>query len=86
MFDRYADSFRARAPIASWRRRLADGRERDRRHPRRGGRTPAGRLVGSYPSFHPYGPRVEVVLKSADAAALAEAVAWVRAGARGGRG
>src|SRR4051812_24017954 len=77
MFDRYAESFRAAAPIASWRRRLAAGEsaiadvlvEADSRWP--------GVLVGSYPSFLAHGPEVEVVLKSADAAALAEAVAWV---------
>jgi hypothetical protein len=33
-------------------------------------------LVGSYPSFDD-GPEVEVVLKSADAAALAAASAWM---------
>jgi hypothetical protein len=34
-------------------------------------------LVGSYPSFNPGGPEVEVVLKSSDERALAEATAWV---------
>ena len=33
--------------------------------------------IGSYPRFEPTGPEVEVVLKSADAKALAEAVAWL---------
>ena len=33
--------------------------------------------IGSYPRFEPSGPEVEVVLKSADAKALAEAVAWL---------
>ena len=33
--------------------------------------------IGSYPRFLPDGPEVEVVLKSADAAALAAAVAWL---------
>jgi hypothetical protein len=32
--------------------------------------------VGSYPSFGPGGGSVEVVLKSADAEALAAAAAW----------
>jgi molybdenum cofactor synthesis domain-containing protein len=36
-------------------------------------------LVGSYPTFTPAGPEVEVVLKSADAAALEEAVAFMTA-------
>jgi hypothetical protein len=33
--------------------------------------------VGSYPRFTADGPEVDVVLKSSDEAALAEAVAWV---------
>ena len=33
--------------------------------------------IGSYPRFTPDGPEVEIVLKSADAGALAEAVAWL---------
>ena len=40
----------------------------------------AGRsAVGSYPSFNRDGPEVEVVLKSADDSALAEAVMWLGA-------
>ena len=35
--------------------------------------------MGSYPSFLDTGPQVEVVLKSADVAALSEAAAWVEA-------
>ena len=34
-------------------------------------------LVGSYPTFGADGPTVEVVLKSSDPAALAEASAWL---------
>ena len=34
-------------------------------------------LVGSYPSFHSSGPEVEIVLKSDDAEALADARAWL---------
>ena len=44
-----------------------------------------GLLVGSYPSFAATGPEVEVVLKSSDAAELAEASAWL-AGALEERG
>ena len=36
-----------------------------------------GVAVGSYPSFEPGGPTVEVVLKSSDAAALADAASWI---------
>jgi nicotinamide-nucleotide amidase len=77
MFDHHAEEFRADRPIGVWRRRYQTGESRiadvlveatDR--------WPAV-TVGSYPSFQPGGPEVEVVLKSADAEALAEAVAWI---------
>jgi hypothetical protein len=35
--------------------------------------------VGSYPSFRPEGSEVEVVVKSADPAALAAATEWIEA-------
>jgi molybdenum cofactor synthesis domain-containing protein len=65
------------APIDSWRRtyRTTESRivgilrEMEARHP--------GVVVGSYPSFGSDGSRVEVVVKSADAAALAAAAAWI---------
>ena len=77
MFDGIADRFAGGAPIASWRRRY---------------RTTEGQIVavleeatgrfaavsvGSYPRFTADGPEVDVVLKSSDEVALAEAVAWV---------
>jgi molybdenum cofactor synthesis domain-containing protein len=77
MFDAIADRFAGGAPIASWRRRY---------------RTTEGQIVavleeatgrfaavsvGSYPRFTADGPEVDVVLKSTDEGALAEAVAWV---------
>ena len=76
MFDTIADRFRGE-PIGAWRRcyRTGEGQivrvleEATHRHP-----TVA---VGSYPRFLEDGPEVEVVLKSADAAALAEAQLWV---------
>ena len=76
MFDAIAEQFRG-APISTWRRRYRTGEgqivdvleEATRRHPRVD--------VGSYPSFLPSGPEVDVVLKSVDQRALAEAVAWV---------
>ena len=76
MFDAIALRFRGR-PIASWRRRYRTGegqivtilREATRLHP--------SVTVGSYPFFHTHGPEVEVVLKSPDERALAEATAWV---------
>jgi len=80
MFDAYAGELAGDPPIDSWRRVFAT-RESDivellsaatERWP--------SVTVGSYPRFEPGGAEVEVVLKSADAAALAEAVAWLEPG------
>jgi molybdenum cofactor synthesis domain-containing protein len=78
MFSSVADRFRGE-PIGTWRRsyRTGEGQivsvleEATRRHPRV--------AVGSYPRFLVDGPEVDVVLKCADAAALAEATAWLEA-------
>jgi molybdenum cofactor synthesis domain-containing protein len=78
MFDTVAERFQG-APIASWRQsyRTGEGQivaileEATRRHPEVS--------VGSYPRFLDDGPEVEVVLKSSDETALAEATAWVQA-------
>jgi molybdenum cofactor synthesis domain-containing protein len=80
MFDAVEDDFRRAAPIASWRRRLQT-RESEIAAllAEAGERWPQVR-VGSYPSFEPPLPTVEVVLKSSDEGELAEAVAWVDAG------
>ena len=75
-FDSIARSFEG-TPIGTWRRRYRTGEgqivrvleEATRRHPEV--------AVGSYPRFHDDGPEVEVVLKSSDEDALAEARAWV---------
>jgi molybdopterin-biosynthesis enzyme MoeA-like protein len=77
MFASIEEEFRRGAPIESWRRvfrtyesviapALAEADERW-----------SGVLVGSYPNFGDGGFTVEVVLKSRDVAALAEASAWV---------
>ncbi len=76
MFDAVSARFGGR-PIGTWRRRYRTGEgqivavleEATRRHP-----TVA---VGSYPTFLPGGPEVEVVLKSSDEEALAEARSWL---------
>ena len=76
MFDAIAERFRG-APIATWRRRYRTGEgqiveileEATRRHP--------DVAVGSYPTFLSTGPEVDVVLKSTDERALAEAVSWI---------
>ncbi len=77
MFDAYADELRGEQPISSWRKAYAI-RESDIVHVLTGATVRWPRVsIGSYPRFKPDGPEVEVVLKSADAKALAEAVAWI---------
>ncbi|HEY6962326.1 MAG TPA: molybdopterin-binding protein [Gaiellaceae bacterium] len=80
MFDRYGAELGAGEPIGAWRRHLVGVSEREI--------TPALEeatarwptvLVGSYPSFPPTGPEVEVVLKSPDRAALEEAAEFLGA-------
>ena len=77
MFDAYADELRGPDPIAHWRRAYRT-RESDIVQVLTGAtvRWPKVR-IGSYPRFLDDGPEVEVVLKSSDPKALAEAVAWL---------
>ena len=77
MFDHYADELRGDRPIAAWRRAFRT-RESEIVSVLAGAtvRWPEVR-IGSYPRFLPDGPEVEIVLKSADAVALADAVAWL---------
>jgi molybdenum cofactor synthesis domain-containing protein len=87
MFASIEEEFRRGSPIESWRRvyRTYESviasalAEADERWP--------GVLVGSYPNFGGQGFTVEVVLKSSDLAALAEASAWLASAIeeRGGR-
>ena len=77
MFDLYAAELAADHPIEAWRRRyqtrestIAQVLEEAT------ARWPAV-TVGSYPSFQANGPEVEVVLKSADPAALGAAKSWL---------
>lgn len=82
MFDSIAERFQGR-PIGTWRRsyRTGEGQivgileEATRRHP--------AVAVGSYPRFLADGPEVEVVLKSTDDDALAEASAWLESALAG---
>ena len=77
MFETISEELRRGEPIASWRRSYRTTESRiapvleamERRHP--------GVLVGSYPRFDERGSEVEVVVKSADAAALAGATEWI---------
>jgi molybdenum cofactor synthesis domain-containing protein len=77
MFDAYADELRGARPIGSWRRVVHAG-ESEIAHVlvEATARWPVV-SVGSYPRFFPDGPEVEVVLKSSDDSALADAVGWV---------
>jgi nicotinamide-nucleotide amidase len=77
MFDLYAAELAAERPIEAWRRRLALRESTIAATLEEAtGRWPSV-SVGSYPSFHADGPEVEIVLKSADPEALAEASAWL---------
>jgi molybdenum cofactor synthesis domain-containing protein len=77
MFASIEEEFRRGSPIQAWRRVYrtyesviaATLAEADERWP--------SVLVGSYPSFSTDGSTVEVVLKSSDADALADAAAWL---------
>jgi nicotinamide-nucleotide amidase len=76
MFETVAAELARGSPIGSWRRTYSTTESRIVGVLQAGGeRHPAVR-VGSYPSFGPGGGTVEVVLKSADAGALAAAAAW----------
>ena len=77
MFERYAAELAGDRPIGTWRRRYRT---------RESTITPAlveaterfpDVLVGSYPSFDPPAPEVEVVLKSADPGRLEQAAAFL---------
>ena len=77
MFDAYADQLRGEVPISGWRRAYRT-RESEIVQLLTGATVRWPQVtIGSYPRFLPDGPEVEVVLKSADAAALATAVAWL---------
>jgi nicotinamide-nucleotide amidase len=77
MFDSTAEEFRSGSPIGAWRQTY---RTRESVIAPAlievGERWPAV-LVGSYPSFGPDGPSVEVVVKSSDADELAAASGWL---------
>jgi len=77
MFDAYADQLRGEVPISAWRRAYRT-RESDIVQLLTGATVRWPQVtIGSYPRFLPDGPEVEVVLKSADASALAAAVGWL---------
>jgi molybdenum cofactor synthesis domain-containing protein len=79
MFESVEHELRCERPIASWRRTFRTREseitpvlaEASRRYP--------DVRVGSYPTFTPDGPLVEVVAKSADPDTLASAAGWLEA-------
>jgi molybdenum cofactor synthesis domain-containing protein len=77
MFDAIAEEFRRGSPIGAW-RRVYRTRESELAPAmtEAGARWP-GVLIGSYPTFAPDGPRVEVVVKSSDPDELREASSWL---------
>jgi molybdenum cofactor synthesis domain-containing protein len=79
MFDSIAEELRSGSPIAAW-RRVYRTRESviSPALVEVGERWPNA-LVGSYPTFGPDGPSVEVVVKSSDPEELAAASAWLAA-------
>jgi molybdenum cofactor synthesis domain-containing protein len=85
MFGAIAEAFRRDSPIGAWRRVYRTRESEITPALREAGERWPNLLVGSYPSFGSIGPEVEVVLKSSDAAELAEASAWL-AGALEQRG
>jgi molybdenum cofactor synthesis domain-containing protein len=73
MFDAIAGEFQGAPPIASWRRTYRTRESEIASLLAETGERWPDVLVGSYPSFEPTGPEVEVVLKSSDPTALAAA-------------
>jgi molybdenum cofactor synthesis domain-containing protein len=79
MFDEIAEEFRRGTPIAAWRQVYRTRESVIAQALVETGERWPGVLVGSYPRFLPDGPEVEVVVKSSDAAELAEASGWLAA-------
>ena len=87
MFDAIAEEFRRGEPIGSWRHTYRTRESTIAPLLAAAGERWPGVLIGSYPMFPVDGPLVEVVVKSSDASALAEASAWLASAIeeRGGR-
>jgi molybdenum cofactor synthesis domain-containing protein len=79
MFLAIEEEFRRGSPIGSWRRVYRVGESRIAPAMVGAGERWPNVLIGSYPSFGPDGPTVEVVVKSSDPDELAAASAWLAA-------
>jgi molybdenum cofactor synthesis domain-containing protein len=77
MFDAIAEEFRRGEPIGSWRQTYSTRESTIAPLLAEAGERWPGVVIGSYPMFPLDGPQVEVVVKSSDANALAEASAWL---------
>jgi len=77
MFDSVAEEFRRGSPIGAWRRTYRTRESVIAPALVEAGERWPGVLVGSYPTFGPDGPTVEVVVKSSDADELAAASGWL---------
>ena len=79
MFDAIAEEFRRGSPIGAWRRTYRTRESEITPAMVEAGERWPGVLIGSYPSFGPGGPEVEIVVKSSDAGELREASEWLEA-------
>ncbi|MFL5910317.1 MAG: competence/damage-inducible protein A [Gaiellaceae bacterium] len=77
MFDAVAEDFRRGEPIGSWRMTYRTRESAIASLLAEAGERWPGVVIGSYPAFPLDGPQVEVVLKSSNPAALAEASEWL---------
>ena len=77
MFDSIAEEFRRGSPIGAWRRTYRTRESVIAPALTECGERWPGVLIGSYPTFAPDGPTVEVVVKSSDTDELAAASAWL---------
>ena len=77
MFDTVAEDFRRGEPIGSWRKTYRMRESAIASLLAEAGERWPGVVIGSYPAFPLDGPQVDVVVKSSDPAALAEASAWL---------
>lgn len=79
MFDAISEEFRRGSPIGAWRRVYRTRESEIAPAMIEAGERWPGVLIGSYPSFGPDGPHVEVVVKSSDPDELREASEWLEA-------
>ena len=79
MFETLVDELRSSGPIGSWRRTYRTTESRIAAVLAAAGARHPAVLIGSYPSFHQEGSKVEIVVKSSDPEVLAAAAAWLDA-------